>query len=185
VPGFLRSAGARIGAFAVLGIGAGLLAGVVWWALVDLPVYQIQPDSTAITGERDLARFIAGDAWFCVIGAVVGLALGALGWRYLRPLGWPLVVIVAAVAMAAGLVCWAVGYQLGPGEFERRLATARPGDLVPIDLTVRAYASLVVWPFLAVVPVLLGSSLSGDAEDASPVTRQSAQTVLPWRGPDR
>jgi len=185
VPGFLRSTGSRIGAFAVLGIGAGVLAGVVWWAMVDLPFYRIQPDSGATTGERDLTEFIAGDAWFCVIGVVVGLALGALGWRYLRALGWPLVVIVVAVALAAALLCWAVGYQLGPGEFERRLATARPGDLVPIDLTVRAYASLVVWPFLAVVPVLLGSSLSRDAEEAPSVTSRSERSSRWWRGPGR
>ena len=185
MPGFLTTAGARVGAFAVLGIGAGVLAGVVWWALVDLPFYRIQTDSTATTGERVLTEFIAGDAWFCVIGVVVGLSLGALGWHYLRHLGWPLVVIVVTVTTAAALLCWAVGYQLGPGEFERRLATARPGDLVPIDLTVRAYASIVVWPFLAVVPVLLGSSLSGDAEEGSPVTSRSAQSVLPWRGQGR
>jgi fumarate reductase subunit C len=185
VPGFLRSTGSRVGAFAVLGIGAGVLAGVVWWAMVDLPLYRIQPDSSATTGERDLTEFIAGDAWFCLIGVVVGLGLGVVGWRYLRSLGWPLVVIVVVVALGAALLCWAVGYQLGPGEFERRLATARPGALVPIDLTVRAYASLVVWPFLAVVPVLLGSSLSPDAEEAPAVTSRSERSNRWWRGRGR
>lgn len=185
MPGFLRSTGSRVGAFAVLGIGAGVLAGVVWWSVVDLPLYRIQADSSAVTGERELTEFIAGDAWFCVIGVVVGLVLGTLGWRYLRSVGWPLVVIVAAVALTAAVACWAVGYQLGPGEFERRLATARPGDLVPIDLTVRAYASLVVWPFLAVVPVLLGSSLSRDTEEAPPVTSRSEPSNLLSRGGDR
>ena len=185
MPGFLRSTGSRIGAFAVLGIGAGVLAGVVWWSVVELPYYRIQADSSATTGERDLTEFIAGDAWFCVIGVVVGLALGGIGWRYFRVLGWPLVLVVVAVALMAALLCWAVGYQLGPGEFERRLATARPGDLVPIDLTVRAYASLAVWPFLAVVPVLLGSSLTGDPDEGSALRSRSARSALPWRGPDR
>ena len=158
----------------MLGTGAGVLAGVLWWSVVDLPSYLIQPDSTATMGERDLSEFIAGDAWFCVLGLLIGAALGTVAWRNLRSLGWPLVVVVALVATVAALLCWGVGYQLGPGEFDRRLATAKPGDVVPIDLTVRAYASLLVWPFFAVVPVLLGSSLSEDDEEHQPLTAAMA-----------
>ena len=75
--------------------------------------------------------------------------------------------VVAAVA--AALVCWLMGSQLGPGDFTRRLAAARPGDLVPIELTIRAKAALLAWPFAAVVPVLLGASLSADDEDPRPL----------------
>lgn len=121
--------------------------------------------------ERGLAEFIASDAWFGAIGLVVGLALGVIGWRSLRQLGWPLVPLVLISAIAAELVCWLVGYRLGPGDLAARLAAAHPGDLVPIELTLRAKASLLTWPFFAVIPILLGSSLGRDEEDPRPLFR--------------
>ena len=54
---------------------------------------------------------------------------------------------------------------LGPGPFNPRLAAAAPGDVVPVALELRAPASLLVAPFLAVLPVLLGSSLGRDDEE--------------------
>lgn len=133
--------------------------------LVDLPVYRVNDDGNASTSERGLSQFFAGDAWFAALGLVVGVVLGVLAWRSFRTLGWPIVLLVTLVAFAAGLVCWLVGYRLGPGEFNPRLTDAGPGDLVPIELTLRARASLLSWPFVAVVPVLLGSSLGHDGEE--------------------
>jgi hypothetical protein len=39
---------------------------------------------------------------------------------------------------------------------------------VPIELTLRAKASLLTWPFFAVIPVLLGASLGRDDQDPRP-----------------
>ena len=153
-------------AFVALGAGLGALSGVVWHAVVDLPAYRVGDNGGASTSERGLTEFIGGDAWFCVIGAVVGLLLGLLAWYRFRRLGWPVVPVTALAATAAALVCWAVGSRLGPSDFPQRLAAARPGDLVPISLALRAPASLLVWPFLAVVPILVGSSLGADEEEA-------------------
>lgn len=170
----------RVVAFVALGLGLGALAGVVWWALVDLPAYVVGPDGGAGISERGYSEFFAGDAWFCAVGLVVGVALGLVGWRMLRDLGWPLALLVAAVAVLAALVCWLVGHQLGPSDFVPRLASARPGDEVPIELTLRARASLLTWPFLAIVPVLLGSSLGPDDEEPRPLfrRRERAESVL-------
>ena len=162
----------RVLALAALGLGLGAVAGVVWWALVELPAYTVLADGGAGIDERGLAEFAAGDAWFAAIGLVVGPALGLVAWRTLKNLGWPLVLLVAAVAVAAALVCWLVGHRLGPEDFVPRLAAAQPGDTVPIELTLRARASLLTWPFLAVVPVLLGSSLGRDDEEPSPLFRR-------------
>lgn len=150
------------------GAGLGALAGVGWWWLVDLPAYRVNPDGGAATSERGLAGYFGGDAWFAVLGLVVGLALGFTAWRRLGGWGWPVVVLVVVAAAGAGLLCWTVGYHLGPGDFNPRLAQARPGDLVPIALTIRAPASLVVWPLFAVVPVLLGASLGRDPDEPAP-----------------
>ena len=161
-----RRAGAgRVLALLALALGLGAAAGWVWEALVELPGYTIAPGGRATTGERGLTAVFGSDAWFCVLGAVVGPVLGVVAWRRLRDLGWPLVVLVIAAAVSAALLAWWVGTTLGPGPFNPRLARAEPGAVVPVALQLRAPASLLVWPFLAVVPVLLGSSLGADDEE--------------------
>jgi hypothetical protein len=174
----------RVAAFVALALGLGALAGVVWWALVDLPGYVVGTDGGAGITERGLSEFVAGDAWFCAIGLVVGIALGLVGWRQFRELGWPLVLLVAGVSVLAALVCWFVGHQLGPTSFVQRLAAAQPGDEVPIELTLRAPASVLTWPFLGIVPVLLGSSLGQDDEEPKPLFRRRARTESALREPE-
>lgn len=166
---------ARITGFAALALGVGAAAGVIWWAVVDLTTYRVNSEGGAATSERGLSEFISGDAWFALIGVVAGLGLGFLGWRLFRRLGWPVVLVVVLSAVAAELVCWLVGFRLGPGAFEPRLAAADAGDLVPIELTLRAKASLLIWPFFAVIPILLGSSLGWDEEDPRPLLRKRSR----------
>ena len=162
----------RAMAFTALGLGLGAVAGGAWWAVVDVPAYLVSRDGGASIGERGLAELLGGDAWFCTIGLFVGIILGMVAWRALSDLGWPLVLLVGAVAGLGGLVCWYVGHRLGPENFVGRLAAARPGEMVPIELTLRARASLLTWPFFAIVPVLLGSSLGRDDEEPRPVFRR-------------
>jgi len=159
----------RLGAFVLACLGLGAVAGVFWESVVVLPSYEVRSDGGATTTERGLTEFFAGDAWFCVIGLVLFLVLSTLAWLRFREVGWPLVLVMMLTALAAGLICWAVGYQLGPGEFPRRLAEAQPGAVVPIELTLRARASLLSWPFAAVIPLLLGSSLGRDDEEPGPL----------------
>lgn len=169
----------RVAALGAFALGAGALAGVAWWAVVDVPAYTVGPDGGAGINERGLAEFLAGDAWFVAVGLVVGLGLGVVAWRSLRDIGWPLVLVVAGLAAVAALVCWYVGHRLGPSDFVARLAAAQPGDLVPIELTLRARVSLLTWPFFAVVPVLLGSSLGRDDEEPTPLfRRRRAESVV-------
>lgn len=172
-PSRLRST-LRAVAFVALCLGSGVIAGGVWHAMVKLPVYTVGSDGGANTTERGLTEFFGGDGWFVLIGAVLCLILGVIGWRRLAHLGWPLVLLVLFAALAAALTCWMVGYRLGPGNFTERLAAARAGDLVPIELTLRARASLLTWPFFAVIPVLLGSSLGRDDEDPQRSRRRGA-----------
>ena len=158
--------------FAVLAVGVGALAGLLWSRIVELPGYSVASDGKASTSERGLTEFIGPDAWFAAIGVLVGVGLGVLAWRRFRDLGWPVVLLAVLGALAAALVCWATGYHLGPGDFATRLASAKPGDFVAIQLTLRAKASLVVWPFVASIPVLLGSSLGRDEEEPTPIFRR-------------
>lgn len=160
------------GLFLALTVVVGALAGIIWFRVVDLPGYLVSADGGASTSERGLAEFFAGDAWFTAIGVVVGLGLGIVAWRWFAALGWPVVFVAVVAAVIAALVCWYVGYQLGPGPFPPRLATAQAGDFVPIELTVRARVSVVVWPFMASIPVLLASSLGPDDEEPKPLFRR-------------
>jgi hypothetical protein len=167
-----RRPASRLIGFAAASLGLGAVAGVVWWLIVKPPAYELSSGGSATTSERGLSQFIAGDAWFCAIGLVAGLLIGIAAWRWLGDLGWTVVLLVLVCATAAALTCWLVGYRLGPGDFSVRLAAAQPGDLVPIPLTLRAYASLLTWPFFAVIPVLLGSSLGRDEEEPRPLLRR-------------
>ncbi len=168
---------ARIGAFVAFGLGLGAAAGVLWELVVDLPVYKIASDGAASTTERGLTEFFGGDAWFAAIGLLVGLGLGILGWRRFRDLGWPLVLVVVPHRPRVRACCagwWATGSD--PGTSPRGWPRPRPGDLVPIELTLRARAALLTWPFFAVIPILLGSSLGRDDEDPQPLFRRSTPT---------
>ncbi|HET8914893.1 MAG TPA: hypothetical protein VFM91_04235 [Propionibacteriaceae bacterium] len=166
-----RFTGRLIG-FAAASLGLGALAGVVWWLVVKPPAYELSTGGSATTTERGLSQFISGDAWFCAIGLVAGLLIGIAAWRWLRDLGWTVVLVVLVCATASALMCWFVGYRLGPGDFSARLTAARPGELVPIPLTLRARASLLTWPFFAIIPVLLGSSLGRDEDEPRPLLRR-------------
>jgi hypothetical protein len=159
-------------AFTVAAAGLGAVAGVIWWSVVTLPGYQVGSDGGASTSERGLTEFIGADAEFTVIGLVGGALVGLAAWRAFRSLGWLVVPVATVVAVGAALVCWQVGYRLGPGDFATRLAAAKPGDIVPIELTVRAKAALLTWPFAATIPLLLGSSLGRDDEVPKPLFRQ-------------
>ena len=169
----------RLIGFAAASLGVGAAAGVVWWLVVKPPGYDLSSCGSATTSERGLSDFISSDAWFCAIGLVVGLLLGIAAWRWLRDLGWTIVLVVLVCATAAALTCWLVGYRLGPGDFSARLAAAQPGEAVPIPLTLRARASLLTWPFFAIIPVLLGSSLGRDEDEPRPLLRRRRSSNQP------
>ena len=165
----------RIVGFLLMSLGVGAISGLLWARVVTLPGYRVGPDGGASTTERGLAGFIGGDAWFSALGLLLGALLGLLGWRLFRRSGWFVPPLVVLVALGSAVTCWVVGHQLGPGPFEPRLAAAQPGDLVPIDLTLRAKVSLLVWPFAAVIPVLLGSSLGRDEEEPAALFPRGAR----------
>lgn len=159
-----RAAGWGI-AYLLLCVLLGFGAGVLWEQVVTLPGYTVAADGTAATTERGLAAVIGSDAWFSVLGLIISVGLGIVAWKWFGRLGWPVVPAAVLGAVCAGLVCWYVGFRLGPGPLAPRLSAAHPGDFVPIALTVRSPSALAVWAFGAVLPVLLRSSLGNDEEE--------------------
>lgn len=159
-----------VGLLAALASVVGGLSAVFWVNVVDLPTYRILADGSATVSERALTQFVATDAWFVICGAMVGLGLGIVTWRWFKPMGWPTALLAAGAGLLAAVVCWLLGQLLGPGSFEDRLATAAPDDLVPISLQLRSLSALAVWPFAAVAPVLLASALG--PEEVQPRLRR-------------
>ena len=160
------------GLLAGLAAVVGGLAAVFWSAVVRPPTYRILGDGSATMTERGVTEVVAADAWFVITGALVGVGLGLVTWKWFRPLGWPTALLAVGAGLVAGVVCWQVGQLLGPGSFPERLAAAQPGDYVPISLELRSLSALAVWGFAAVTPVLLISSLGPDDEDGSPRWRR-------------
>ena len=164
----------RVVGFLALATGLGAVAGVLWWLVVSLPAYQLDSQGRASVTERDLTRFFAGDAWFCLLGLVVGVGLGVFG------LPTPARPRLAAGAgggdrcRRGGSALLGGGLPARPGGVHSAAGARRPRGSVPIALTVRAKAALLFWPLCAVTPVLLASSLGKDSEDPAP--------MLPRRG---
>lgn len=152
----------------LVGCGAGLL----WHLLVHLPSYTVGSDGRATISERGLAAVFSTDAWFSVLGAVLGLLAGGAAWHWFRRVGYPVVLLAMLASQAAGLLCWLVGSALGPRDFDHRLASATSGAVVPIDFTLHASSALLMWPLFAVVPVLLGSALGGENASRRPSRRK-------------
>lgn len=165
-----------IGLLAVLAVVVGGLTAVVWAGLVDLSVYRIKADGSAVVTERDYTKVIQSDAWFAVCGLFVGVGLGIVTWKWFKPLGWPTALLAAGAGVLSAIVCWKCGELLGPagGTFVERLAKAAPGEQVPIDLTLRAVSSPAIWAFAAVTPVLLAASLRPEEGVTRP--RRQAET---------
>ena len=159
-----------IGLLAVLAVVVGGLTAVVWAGLVELPVYRIRADGSAVVSERDYTEFIQADAWYVVCGLLVGLGLGIVAWKWFKPLGWPTALLAAGAGLLSGIVCWKFGELLGPpgGTFVERLAKAAPTELVPIALTLRSMSAPAVWAFAAVTPVLRAASLGPEEGVARP-----------------
>ncbi|MDR1386183.1 MAG: hypothetical protein LBJ44_01060 [Propionibacteriaceae bacterium] len=159
----LSANGPWLGAYLLICLIAGTVAGAIWYGLVDLPAYELGADLYARLSERGRAQVFAADVWLAGLGLVAGPLLGWLAWRWFGRLGWLSAVIAALAGLIAAAVTSAVGHVLGPGDFATRLSNAQPGDQVVIEFASHTPVYLAVWVALATLPVLLGSFWASDA----------------------
>lgn len=175
-----------LGAFALGCAGIGLIAGVCWRALVELPAYRLDDASHALIAERGLASMFATDAWFACLGVLLGAATGVGAWVFFRRWQWRAVLVGALGSLLAALVCWGTGVLLGPGPLERRLARAEVGDVVPIDFQLHAHTAIALWPAAAMIPLLLAAAMAGDPAQPRRPRVPGARHALPGESaPDR
>ncbi|SDB85226.1 hypothetical protein GA0111570_10530 [Raineyella antarctica] len=144
-------------------LATGALGGLVWRTTTVLPGYTVQPDGKAVLSEYALTRVFEATAAYCLVGILGGLLLGLLAVLVLRRQGRWIVAWAVAGPLLAGLAAWAAGV-LGGTPVSDRIAAASPGDVVPIDLALGTPVAVLVWPFLAMLPVLLWSAFSPDPD---------------------
>jgi hypothetical protein len=154
--GLLRSSGPVPDAAVVLGafLVLGLLCGLLWWLLVD-PAMFTKFKTGAGMGEVQLSREFNADGWYSVIAAVTGVVAGSLlTWWRSRDFLLTTVLLVVGSALAAAVMA-VTGHLLGPPDPKPILAAAAVGTRVPVQLSVTAKASYLVWPIAALVGALL------------------------------
>ncbi len=149
----------------------GAIAAFVWNRVVTPPSYLVQPDGHATIEQHQLMAIVAADAVYVVLGFVGGVVLGVFAWLWFRRHGFVAGLVAVGAGLLAGLTCWLLGEALGPAPFAERLAQAQPGDLVPLDVVLRAPSALAVWAFAAVAVPLFAAAVGPDwmlADEAEP-----------------
>lgn len=134
---------------------AGVVCALIWHACVHLPIYQVDDKGYATTSERGLTAIFSIDSTFALIGMVVGVGCGFLSWWALHHRGVVVLVPTIATALVSATVCWAVGTLMGPHDFSDRVASASPGDEVPVDFRLHTWTSLLVWVLGALIVTLI------------------------------
>ncbi|RLP11496.1 Uncharacterised protein [Propionibacterium australiense] len=159
--------------YAGLVLVLGVLAGFCWYLVTPLQSVTVSSDGTATMTNLAAVEIFSTDAVFVMIGLAVGIILGIFAWRWFKHAGWLVVLLAVAGAGLCALVATHFGALIGPSGFDRRLAAATAGETVVFDLALTTPTAWVVWPFAAVIPVLVYSALTRDADDRR--TRERAE----------
>lgn len=134
--------------------GLGVLAGVVWSLVVETPLVTRDTAGVVTTGP-ELAKQIDSDAWFAVLGLLVGAPSGvvvAVRGRLDPVVG---VLTVVAGALLASWLCLWTGWFLGPEDPTTALRDAQPGATAPAVLSIHTWVVMVVWPLTAAIGALV------------------------------
>lgn len=141
--------------YLTLCVALGAIGGLIWAGITPLATYTIGDVLVATISERGQASIVAADATFTLIACAGGLLSGIAGWFVLQTRGWVVIAVPPLAAALAGLMTWRVGLVVGSSGFAERIAAAPVGDVVQIDLQLRALSALLVGPFAAVTPIML------------------------------
>jgi hypothetical protein len=131
--------------------------GMFWQWVAPAPKY-VNIDGSVYPADEDSSEFIAADGWFLIIGLLVGLACGAVGyWRYRRAL--PAMLVMTAAAYAAAWIARETGQAFGPPEVAQAAVGTVDGDQIRGAIDVRSRIVLLGWPvgvLIAYVSMILG-----------------------------
>lgn len=151
---YLAVGGGTAGAIALLGP----IVGFLWWWIVPRPETTVGPGGEPLPPDPSTVLFL-DEAYFSVLGAVVGLLCGIgaylAQYRVSAATGVDmrlaaLIGMIAGSAIAA-VLAWRLGVTLDTAAVERALAAADEGDTITMAVDLRAYGALLLWPFAAVL----------------------------------
>lgn len=150
----------RLAAFAAALAGSavlGVLAGVIWAVVAPRALLQEVGHGEAQVVNSESSAFIAADGWFCLIVVLGGLVTGLAGYRLLvRRAGWIATAGLILGAVAAVLLALWTGENIGVGTYRHLLATSPAGTFFHASLGLGAKSTLVFWPGITSLVILLG-----------------------------
>lgn len=141
----------RVGALTVLAMaGAGVLVGVLWWWVAPQPGYRVAEDGLLFLDPQPQA-YVAGEGWFTLITAAVGVVAGATVWFHARRTPWGGLVGLVVGGLAGAGTAVVVGTLLGRSD----PWAAAVGSLTQGPLAIHAWGVVLVEAGVALLVWLL------------------------------
>lgn len=139
----------------------GVAAGFAWVLLANPAEWEVTSDGIILTEEGAKGRF-GVIVTYVLIGIVVSFVWGLVAGLKNRDVGWSLVPAFAVAAFLAGVIAWRIGVAFGPPDPASVTGTS-PGDRIPQQLAIDAFAPFLVWPIFSLIGLLLAVYSAGDA----------------------
>jgi|ERR1022692_807760 hypothetical protein len=130
----------------------GLAGGFIWAVLAPRVLYVVVSRGAADVVNPETTAFIAGDAWYCLIGVIGGLIIGGLGYLFaVRRYGpAPMAGVLVGSTSAAFVALWE-GQRSGRAQFDSQLLRGHLGATLRAPLTLGGHTDLAFWPLVACV----------------------------------
>jgi len=135
-------------AMLLLGVGGGL----VWLWLASPAEWDVGENGITMGESAARGQFGVVVA-FVIVGAVTSFVWATVSTLFLRDLGWLFTPVVIVVSLAAAVIAWRIGVQLGP-EDPATVTGAAVGDKLPSKLAVDGLTPFLVWPIFALTGLL-------------------------------
>jgi hypothetical protein len=136
----------------VASVLVGLAGGLAWALLAPRVTYIVVSAGTAQLTNAETSAFIAGDAWYCLVGLIGGAAIGLGGYLLtVRRHGPAAMATLVAGSLVAGLAARWLGQLWGRSQFYNLLASGHPGTVLHRPLLLGGghgifWPAVVCWP---------------------------------------
>ncbi|GAA0618447.1 hypothetical protein GCM10009547_20970 [Sporichthya brevicatena] len=152
--------------------------GIVWEWIAPKPTY-VNLSGEVYLNNQDTSEFIAADGWFLILGLLLGIGTGAIGyWRRRGDL--TVIVALTGSSILASLIAREVGEAFGPPPIQQTALTLADGQTISGSLELASDGILFAWGvgILLVYLSLIVGLERGQTEDEldAPPTRSDADT---------